>query len=402
MKLKSYFSASVEAAMQQARRELGDDAMLLNSRPATGEARRLGAHEVIFALPDVTPVPDVLRGLAKSSSAARKNPSETSDELADDLMSLRREMHQIKQKMARTTTFSAPESAGTPDPEANRLHSLLLARDVSPDIAQDLIAASLRKAAHDASGLIGRKSLEAQLREQVRERVRAQPEFGGMAAKAPSSPRLVVFVGPPGSGKTSALIKVAIQNGLQTRKPLLVVSLDNYRVAGSEQLRAYACILGVGFHQVETVRALRTALDEHRHKYWVFVDTPGCGPRETEVIQELSGITKLDHEIETHLVLSAAMKTSDLRVAVERFAPLNVDKLLFTHLDETEQYGGVLSAAAISNKPVSFLSSGQRIPEDLEPATSESLLGLVFPGREQGRQCDETKVDQAGTAAAGL
>jgi flagellar biosynthesis protein FlhF len=404
MKLKSYFSASVESAMQQARRELGDEAMLLNSRPTTGEARRLGAHEVVFALPDGTAEPVVFRGLAKSSGSTRRKPNETSDELVDDLMHLRREMHQIKETMARATALPTGTSCGTADPEVNRVHNLLLARDVSPDLAQDLLAASLRTIARDVSGFVALHSLDSALRDQISKRVRAQPNFEAATESLSSSPRLVAFVGPPGSGKTSSLIKLAIRNGLQSRKPLLIVSLDNYRVASAEQLRAYACILGVAFQQVETVRAMRAVLDEHRHKYWVFVDTPGCGPRETEVIQELSEITKLDNEIETHLVLSAAMKSSDLRVAVERFGPLNAGKLLFTHLDETEQHGGVLSAAAISGRPVSYLSSGQRIPEDLEPATAERLLGLVFPSTEQSRRSDEAKFfhQAAGTAAAGL
>jgi flagellar biosynthesis protein FlhF len=400
MILKSYFTASIDAAMQQARLELGDEAMLLDARASSGEAEHLGKHEVIFALPDE----------AAATSCQKKNASSTclpgldaqlrprdSDRLASDVVELRREIHHIRDVVARATSHPLPPVLQS-SPELSYIYNRLLANDVAPEVAESIISASTRINGRDISS----KSLSVNglVRDQIAKTLRARPEYTPAQPKPSGAQRLMIFAGPSGSGKTSALVKLAVQRGLSSRKPVLILSFDNYRVASDEQLRAYASILGVAFQHVESVRAVHSVLEEHRHKHWVFVDTPGCGPKEAEVIQELSQLNKLNADLETHLVLSATMKSSDLKVAVRRFAPLDAGKLLFTHLDETEQHGGVLSAAAWSGKPVSYLSSGQCIPEDLEAATPERLLGLVL--RDSGSNGPRsTRSDQAGTAAAG-
>jgi flagellar biosynthesis protein FlhF len=109
----------------------------------------------------------------------------------------------------------------------------------------------------------------------------------------------------------------------------------------------------------------------------VWIDTPGTGPREKDVLEEITDVLRKQTAIEIHLVLSAAMKSADLRMAVEMFAAAEPDKVAFAHLDETENFGGLLSVAYWLKKPISFLSSGQRIPEDLEAATRGKVTSLI-------------------------
>src|SRR5208283_3377129 len=90
-----------------------------------------------------------------------------------------------------------------------------------------------------------------------------------------ASPRKVALVGPPGAGKTSTLVKLAINYGLACRRPVLLLSMDTYRVAAADQLRSYAAILGVGFQLAETVTALAQSIEENRGKELIFIDTPG-------------------------------------------------------------------------------------------------------------------------------
>jgi len=386
--------------MQQARLELGEEAMLLDARAASGEARHLGGHEVIFALPDQPQTAKreggrVANGVSSGERSARNEDRAKAD---DDLLALRREIHQIREAVARTSSRTAPAGLES-NPEISRFHSLMLASDTAPDVAEAVLGPCLRD--RNVASKSPARSTEELIREQISKTLRARPEFDPSQGAGTGSQKLMIFVGPPGSGKTSALVKIAIQKGLASRKPLLILSVDNYRVSSAEQLRSFACILGVSFQHVETIRGVHSVLEEHRHKHWIFIDTPGCGPNETEVIQELSELTRLNAEIETHLVLSATMRSSDLKVAVRRFASFNPGKLLFTHLDETEQYGGLLSAATWTGKPVSFLSWGQRIPEDLEAATSDKLLDLVLPDPDLGRPRAAARSNQAGTAAAG-
>jgi flagellar biosynthesis protein FlhF len=198
--------------------------------------------------------------------------------------------------------------------------------------------------------------------------------------RGPAHPRIVAVVGPPGSGKTTSLVKLAVNYGLAARRPTLLLSMDTHRVAAADQLRSYAAILGVGFQLLETVASLAQAIEENRGKELIFIDTPGLGYGDLQDSESLTHFLATRGDIDTHLVLPASMKAADLSRMVDAFEALRPHHLLFTKLDETGTYGPVFNEAARSRKPLSFFTAGQRIPEDLEAASPERLLELVFPG----------------------
>jgi flagellar biosynthesis protein FlhF len=156
------------------------------------------------------------------------------------------------------------------------------------------------------------------------------------------------------------------------------LSIDCYRIAAAEQLRSYGAILGVGFQAHETTLALAQALEEHRHKDLILIDTPGYGPKDMDAAEDLARLLASRPDVDTHLVLTASMKSADLKRVVDRFEVFRPRKLLFTKLDETETFGPILNEAVRTGKPVSFLSAGQQIPDDLEPATPDRILELAL------------------------
>lgn len=390
MRLKSYFATSVEAAMHQARTELGDEALLLDTRQTGPQAKHLGAYEVVFALPE-TAVPD------KTAPAYnRTSPSNEPPKLSADFADLRRDIDRMRSSVERSSSLAAAAAGLLHDPEVGRLYSELVGADLLPEIVQDLIVSCSGPQARDATGRLTPALLRTSVHEQLAKRLQVRAQVGSPTRRQAPHP-IVCVVGPPGAGKTSSLVKLAITQGLPSRKPMVFVSLDNYRVGGSDSLLHYANLIGASFVHADAPRQLTQILDEHRHKCWIWIDTPGVGPRETDVIAELSEIIRNIQEIDTHLVLSAAMKSSDLRVAVSRFAPFEPKKLLFAHLDETETYGGILSAMVGSGIPASFLSNGQQIPEAIEAAQVRKLLSLLVAGNATGAGSQS----QAGWAAAG-
>ena len=190
---------------------------------------------------------------------------------------------------------------------------------------------------------------------------------------------MVALAGPPGAGKTSALVKLAIQYGLTEHKRVQILTADTYRIAAAEELRSYAAILGIGFQVMETAGALEQALHEFRQKDLILIDTPGLCRSEMEAAEDLAKVLAAHHPgIDTHLVLPASMRAADLRRVSEQYSIFHPRKLLFTRLDETETFGPILSRSIRLGIPVSFLSRGQRIPEDLEPATVDLVLDLVL------------------------
>jgi flagellar biosynthesis protein FlhF len=261
MRLKSYFSESVEAAMELARKELGDDALLVHARPATPETRYLGAYEVVFGV-----VP--------------------------------------------------------PEPPATNITALPQQEHVSVD-----------------------------------------SELG----------RFVALVGPPGAGKTTTLVKLAAQYGLARGRSLHIITADVHRIAAADQLRTLSAILGIGCDIAESPIALTHLLDQHRSKGLILIDTPGFSHRDIDDASDLAQHLSMDDEIDTHLVVPASMKTADLSRMVDAYRIFKPAKLLFTKLDETERLDSLGKEAIRAQLPISFLCSGQQIPEDLEEATIHRL-----------------------------
>ena len=361
MRLKLFFANTIEQAIRQARQELGPEAMLVNSKRTSAEAQHLGAYEVVvcgdapeYAAED----PDLKRGLKPRSS-----PPPT-DKLSQDVAELKQHMEKLTLTLVRSGSGMASIAF---DAELSRAFSILTDAELDTDLAFDLVSE------------ITPPVSSAILRAALGKLANVDAQLGSPGA----APRIVALVGPPGSGKTSALVKLAVQYGVTPRKPVKVLTTDTYRIAAAEELRCYAAILGVGFQVVETPAALAAALDECRHHDLVLIDTPGLSRNEMEVSEDLARIVAARPDIDTHLVLPASMRSADLKRAAGLYSPFRPRKLLFTRLDETETLGPILSLSIRMEKPISFFSSGQRIPEDLQPAAVDTLLDAILgPGAE--------------------
>ncbi len=358
MKIKSYFAVTVESAMSQARQELGPEAMLMNSRKAPPEARHLGEYEVVFACPpEETAAP----------SGAFRLPDSAGDRLGEEIADLRRQMERMAQSFSRASAVSSSNLLASP--LLARVFSGLIANDVDARVAQGIVSALRTR-----GDTIRPDALRLALVDEVSSLCPVEPLLGcGVGAGR----RIVALVGPPGAGKTTTLVKLAIRYGLNARKPTQLLTLDLERIAAADQLHTFAAILGVGFQTLETAQALATALDEHKNKDLILIDTPGYGLKDMENAEPLASYLSGHSEIDVHLVLSASMKPADLAAVVDRFAIFRPQRLVFTRLDETQTFGPILNETARSGRPVSFLCSGQQIPEDLEPATRDKLVSLL-------------------------
>lgn len=356
MRLKSYFAATVEAALAEGSRELGPEAMIVQSRKSPPESRHLGQYEVVMA--------------ATGATGTQPGATPAEPPFARELAELKGQMDAMRRSLARSARVEPRWLA--PTSEAADIFTALVEAEVDAALASQIAE---RVAARLGPSVTDRELAHAAAATEIASCFSVDSRLGREGAAG----RIVALVGPPGSGKTTTLVKLAVTYGLTARRPVVLVSTDNCRIAAADQLRAYAAILGVGFELAETTGALAQAFELHRAKDLILVDTPGLSAAEMDQGGDLAQFLRARSEIDTHLVLSASMKPADITRAVDRFEIFRPVKLLFTRLDETGSVGPVLSEAARTQKPVSFLATGQQIPEHLEAATTERIVSLVLP-----------------------
>lgn len=350
---RAYFTDSVESAMMLAKSELGDDAVLLGSRRTRPDEGATGQYEVRFQT-----------GGEALTERPEANPSDS--RVAREISALRRQIDSIHQTIAKS--LLGPPRWQASSPELTELLSSLVAADIDGAIAQEAV-----EAAHAAGATDRRSALEC-VRDEL---IRRLPAERAQSATGPGR-RVIALVGPPGAGKTTTLIKLAIQYGLTARRSMQLISTDDYRVGSTEQFRSYASILGVGCQICGTSAGLSQALDEHRAKDLILIDTPGLAAREVDTNSDLGRFLARRAEIETHLVLMSSMRTADLFRVWEAFRWYQVDRLIFTRADETGALGGVYTLASRCGTPISFIGTGQRIPEDLERAEPERIVDRIL------------------------
>jgi flagellar biosynthesis protein FlhF len=208
------------------------------------------------------------------------------------------------------------------------------------------------------------------LHEEISNRLRFVPHLGRQGAER----RVVAFVGPPGAGKTTNLVKLAVRYGLRGRKPMHIISMDSWRIGGTDALRTYAAGMGVTFEAIETAEGLRQSLEEHTGKGLILIDTPGPGPAEMKAFTPLASVLSVHPEAEVQLVIPAVAAPSAMKAIATRFRAFLPSKMLVTCTDCVESNLSSAGLALSLDLPVSFLSTGQVIPEDIEEASAGRML----------------------------
>jgi flagellar biosynthesis protein FlhF len=190
--------------------------------------------------------------------------------------------------------------------------------------------------------------------------------------------RVVALVGPTGVGKTTTVAKLAANFKLAHGLRPGLVTVDTYRIAAVEQLRTYAEIIDLPLAVANAPSEMRKAIDELGDVDLVLIDTAGRSPRDEVKIRELADFLAAAEPDEVHLVLSAVAGERSLRAAVDRFAVARADRLILTKLDEADGLGGVLSVLGHADRPVSYLTTGQAVPDDIEPADRARIARLIL------------------------
>ena len=363
MRIKKYIADNYSEALASIKKEMGSDALIMTTRSIRsgsewngGSASRVEITAAIdTAINDVVDVPKILEPNSTFEL------SDLEDEFDPDIKSL---VYSLLSKTERA------QSLGLKSDQFG-LFSHLTKNGVSEKIISKIIS----KIPHCNDGVNTTSFVKTKFMETMKRVITCG---GGIKSSNKGLPRKVLFVGPTGSGKTTTISKIAADLIYREKKKVALVSLDTFRVGGIEQLEIYGNIMNVPVESAQDRIGFEEVLRRHSDKDVILIDTMGRCHKDLNYSDELTQIIDGLGDVERHLVLSMVSCEKLFIESYKQFSSLGINRVLFTKLDEGLNFGSILNFSLRSRLPLSYLTTGQRVPEDIEVATQDRVIRLIF------------------------
>lgn len=398
MNLHTYRAATMRQALDLIRQELGSDAIIFSARQTPVRRR--------FPWQRVRQTAEVVAGVAEQTAPLRnstgrllsreKTASDAVDTAGPGVLPqgcIRQDAAGAPARRLSGDAAPATEELKRDDAVESLIRELsqparLRSRQEIPSelfhLYTRLIDADVHE--HDARELVLDLPPELRCEPRARQAVAALVERHvaccGPIRITPGARTVAALVGPTGVGKTTTVAKLAANFKLREGARVGLITVDTYRVAAVEQLRTYAELIDLPMHVVSSPREIRHALQELAAMDLVLIDTAGRSPRDELKIQELREFLAEADVDQVHLVLSLVAGARSLEHAADRFRTVGATSLLLTKLDEAAGAGAILSAARRIRLPISYLTTGQDVPDDIEAASTPILSRLIVDAVE--------------------
>jgi len=189
--------------------------------------------------------------------------------------------------------------------------------------------------------------------------------------------KVLFFVGPTGVGKTTTLAKLAAKLSIVDNKSVALITADTYRIAAVEQLKTYSEILGVPLTTIYESNELPTAIENYKNKDYILIDTAGRNHKDSELLNELNNLISFVDSPEVFLLISLTTGYKDVESIIKSYKFLRDYKLIFTKYDEASLIGNILNVKFLTSKQLSYITTGQGVPDDIEVANSEKIANYI-------------------------
>ncbi len=307
-----------------------------------------------------------------AAMAASPAISAVPEQLAEDV----RQIHRMVDRMMRRQA-----AAPAPDlPDALMQQYLaLLQQEVSEELAEEVLNGVKEELTPDQ--LRDVRSIREAVQRRIAKLIPSDAGSlvsGNITRPADGRPLTIALIGPTGVGKTTTLAKLAATFKLRHKKKVAMLTIDTYRIAAVDQLKTYAEIIQVPVHVAMTPGELREKLALCRGCDVVLIDTAGRSQRDEIKLKQLNEFLDVANPHQVHLVLSGTSSQGVLMEAANRFSSVRTDRVIFTKLDEAVNFGVLLNVVRKVNKQLSYVTTGQEVPHQIEAGRSERLAGLIL------------------------
>lgn len=382
MKIRRYLASNAQEAMVKVKMDLGDEAVILNTK----KVKKKGIMG-LFAKPmvEVLAAIDELQAPTRPKiqeqrqtpqvqtqkiETSRKEPDYKLDTLETRVSGMEvllgKIYTQISSNDKNALKVTQQSEINTKPPVLDIFYENMIKNEVEPSLARKTIDAVAAK----IEGTNGLNEAASVLSNMISSTF-GKPET--IKIKGTDGPTVVAFVGPTGVGKTTTLAKIAADFTLNARKTVGLITADTYRIAAVEQLKTYAEILGIPVTVVYDPSEMKTAIAKYSDKDIVLIDTAGRSHKNKVQLGELKEMLEISTPDEIYLVLSAASSYKSCCEIIENYEFIPNYKLIFTKTDEATACGLILNIKALSNKCLSYITTGQNVPDDIETINVDKL-----------------------------
>jgi flagellar biosynthesis protein FlhF len=381
MQVKRYEVSSVRDALAKIKNDLGPDAIILSVKKLKGGKESL--MEVVAARDEKTNLRDNTYGDVQpdiSSHLTGKNEDIFTflrteiNELKESIYSfhkdnsLNRELAEIKETMDKFFDLLGMRKGKAPQDVNQKVYFHLLSRGFSRSSACQIIE-SVNQVLISGAELNEKNALRVVENYIVKSMPAVPAVHDGKKIK--------IFIGPTGVGKTTTLAKMAARYSIMKKMKVGLVTTDTFRIAATAQLGTYAKIMGLNMEVASSKETFQKAIRLFSDKDVILVDTPGRGRLDDGYINLLENCTP-HHHTETNLLISATASEDNLQDVLSKYAKINFDNLIFTKIDESRRFGILYDVINKVKKPVTYLTCGQNVPQDIEEVTPLKMANLIM------------------------